>query len=100
MPSFAGGLATLSFCGLFGLVTGLITLGSSALVSLCRKLLSFTGLPLDAPGREFPLTLVPLLLIPLFGPGEVRCGMFSGSGCWEPTEVTPPSEALPALVRA
>ena len=81
MPPFGGGLATPSFSGLFGLVTGLITLGSSALVSLCRKLLSFTGLPLDAPGRDPPLTALPLPLTPVFRPGEVKCGIFSGSGC-------------------
>lgn len=79
--SLAGGLAAPPFSGLFRLLTGLITLDSSTLVSRCRKLLSFTGLPLDAPWRPptFVGRLVPLL--PLLGPGEVRCGMFSGSGC-------------------
>lgn len=100
-PSFAGGgLVTASFSGLFGEFTGLITLGSSALVSRCKKLLSLTGLPLVAPGR-LPLgapLLGPLLL--LLGPGDVRCGIFSGRGCWLPMEVTPPSEALPAFERA
>ena len=62
------GLPAPRLSGLFGLST----LPSSTLVSLCRKLLSFTGLPLDAPGIE-PL-LAPLLLplLPLVGPGEVR----------------------------
>ena len=73
MPSLTGeGLATVSFSGLFGEFTGLMTFDSSALVSRCKKLLSFTGLPLVAPGRpplEVPL-LAPLLL-PL-GPGEAR----------------------------
>lgn len=81
MPSFAGGLATLSLSGLFGLLTGLITLGSSALVSRCKKLLSFTGLPLEPPGREPPLAVLPLPLPQLSGPGEVKCGIFSGRGC-------------------
>lgn len=58
---------------LLGLLAGLITLGSSTLVSRCKKLLSFTGLPLLAPGRLPPLA--PLLLPfgpPLFMLGEVR----------------------------
>lgn len=95
-PSFDGGLLALPRSGLFGLST----LPSSTLVSLCKKLLSFTGLPLDAPGID-PL-LAPLLLplLPLLGPGEVRWGMFSGSGCWLPMEVTPPSDALPAFESA
>ena len=95
-PSFDGGLPALPPSGLFGLST----LPSSTLVSLCKKLLSFTGLPLDAPGID-PL-LAPLLLplLPLVGPGEVRWGMFSGRGCWLPIEVTPPSDALPAFERA
>ena len=61
-----------SFSGLFGEVTGLIMLGSSALVSRCKKLLSFTGLPLVAPGR-FPLGALALgpLVLP-FGPGDER----------------------------
>jgi hypothetical protein len=43
----------------------------------------------------------PLPPLELVGrPGELRCGMFSGSGCWEPMEVTPTSEALPALESA
>ena len=100
-PSSAGGgLVAAPFSGLFGECAGLSTFGSSALVSRCKKLLSFTGLPLVAPGRFPPGagTLAPF--VPLLGPGELRCGMFSGRGCWLPMDVTPPSEALPALESA
>lgn len=98
-PSFTGGgLTTCS--GLLGLF-GLSIDGSSALVSRCRKLLSLTGLPLLPPATTAPFRLP--LWTPFgtpFGPDEDRCGMFSGSGCWLPIVVRPPSPALPALERA
>ena len=67
-PSLDGGLPGLLLSGLFGLST----LPSSTLVSLCKKLLSFTGLPLVAPGIEPLLVLLLLPLLPLLGPGEVK----------------------------
>lgn len=67
-PSLNGGLPGLPLSGLFGLST----LPSSTLVSLCKKLLSFTGLPLVAPGIEPLLALLLLPLLPLLGPGEVK----------------------------
>ena len=72
---------------------------SSTLVSRFKKLHSFTGLPLCPPWCE-PLCPLPFPLVLLFWLGELRCGMFSGKGCCEPMEVTPTSEALPALERA
>ena len=95
-PSFDGGLPALPRSGLFGLST----LPSSTLVSLYKKLLSFTGLPLDAPGTDPLLAPALLPLLALLGPGEDRWGMFSGSGCWLPMDVTPPSDALPAFESA
>lgn len=93
-PSLTGAGLTLSSSSSFA---GLSPC-SSTLVSRCRKLLSFTGLPL-CPACSCPPFPLPLPLGP-FGPGEVRCGIFSGRGCSEPIEVTPTSEALPALERA
>ena len=86
-------------CGLFGLMT---PAASSTLVSLCKKLLSFTGLLLVAPATAPPLVVLftlleeplPFILVP---EGELAWGMFSGRGCSLPIEVTPPSLALPAL---
>lgn len=77
---------------------------SSALVSRCRKLPSLTGLPLapvvPAPGRGRlgPPPMPPAA--PLWIVGLLLCGMLSGDGCSRPIEVTPMSEALPALERA
>ena len=74
---------------------------SSMLCSRCRKLLSFTGDPLcpdDCCPCPLPTPPAPLPLFP--GLGELKCGMFSGRGCCEPIEVTPTSDALPALERA
>lgn len=31
--------------------------------------------------RYRPAPVLPLPLVPPFGPGEVKCGMFSGRGC-------------------
>ena len=72
---------------------------SSTLSERCKKLLSFTGDPLCPPISGPFVPLVPPLL-PVLGEGVLRCGMFSGSGCWEPIVVTPTSEALPALESA
>ena len=74
-PSLTGaGLTLSSFSSFAGLSPC-----SSTLVSRCRKLLSFTGLPL-CPACSCPPFVLLLPLLPL-GPGEVRCGMFSGRGC-------------------
>lgn len=75
---FVGGILLPSF------LSGLKGASSLILSCLCKKLCSFTGLPLVAPGIGIPL-LFPLL--PIVGPplpvgtGEVRCGIFSGKGC-------------------
>lgn len=74
---------------------------SSTLVSLFKKLLSLTGLPLANPPAT-PICTFPLPEPPFtpLTPGDVRCGMFSGRGCSEPTLPVSTLEALPALERA
>lgn len=117
-PPRAGGGLTLDSCVSlpFAAAESVAPSESSALVSCCRKLLSLAGLlpwnPMDPgwplmllPGTCWPWELaLPLLLAAagLLAPGEVavRCGMFSGTGCWEPILVTPTSEAFPALLSA
>lgn len=89
-----GGLILSSSLSFFGLAPW-----SSMLVSRCKKLASLTGLPLWPPSSG-PLFPLPLPLPLLVGPGEVKCGIFSGSGCSEPMDVTPPSGILPAFERA
>lgn len=74
-PSLIGAGLTLSLSSSFARLSPC----SSTLVSRCRKLLSFTGLPL-CPACSCPPFPLQLPLVPL-GPGEVRCGMFSGRGC-------------------
>ena len=75
---------------------------SEALVSRFRKLLSLTGLPLWAPTMPERWTLLfpepPWLAALMLG--EVRCGMFSGRGCCEPTLPVSTEPALPALESA
>lgn len=98
MPSFTGGGLTLSE----GRLVSPPLSSSEALVSRLRKLASLTGLPLWAPTEPLvwmlPLPLPPWLA--LLTLGEVRCGIFSGSGCWEPTLPVSTEPALPALERA
>jgi len=117
-PSRAGGGLTLDSCASlsFAAAESVAPSESSALVSCCKKLPSLAGLlpwnPIEPgwplmllPGTCWPweLALPPLLAAAgLLAPGEVavRCGMFSGTGCWEPMLVTPTSEAFPALLSA
>lgn len=85
---------------------------SSALVSLFKKLLSLTGLPAWAPcgGRPATLSLAAWTCWPPGAPpplgatagpeGLVRWGMFSGTGCSDPTAPVSTLSALPALERA
>jgi hypothetical protein len=99
IPSVVGGGLTLS---LNLSPTFVFSSNSSALVSRFKKLLSFTGLPLCTPPVLprwiLPLPLPPWLALPT--PGDERCGMFSGRGCWEPTLPVSTELALPALERA
>lgn len=99
MPSFAGGgemfSATLSMPSRF-----LTPSTSSTLVCRFRNELSLTGLPLATP-PPLPSCTLPLPAPPTTPaaptPGELRCGIFSGSGCWEPTLPVSTEDAFPAL---
>jgi hypothetical protein len=61
-----------------------------------------TGLPLWTPAAPamwmLQLPLPPWLAALMLG--DVRCGMFSGSGCCEPTLPVSTEPALPALLSA
>lgn len=101
MPSPTGGGLTLS--ATLSPASFSLSSVSSALVSLFRKLLSLTGLPFGRPPALLWCTMLPLPLPPWLAlptPGEDRCGMFSGSGCCEPTLPVSTELALPALESA